>query len=143
MKRKLFLPAGVCLLLIVVLFRTSAYRSTPEFFYAQHREELQAAAEQVLAAGSAEGVVIEGVESLDFRPGPAPIIEFTTSGFGLAPSSRYKGIYYSPDDTPAAFQNTPQALLECEDGWTWTDSTGNYGSTTRIAPCWYTFEAYF
>lgn len=143
MKRKLFLPTGVCLLLIVVLFRTFAHRSTPEYFYAQHREELQAAAEQVLAAGSAEGVAVEGVEQIDYWSGSAPIIEFHTSGFGLAPSSHHEGLYYSPSDTPAPFQNTQASLLQSETGWTWTDGTDNHGSTTRIAPCWYTFEAYF
>lgn len=143
MKKKQFLWAGVCLLLVAALVLISARRSTPEFFFSQHREELQAAAEQVLAAGSAEGVAVEGVELIDFWPGPAPIIEFTTSGFGLAPSSHYEGIYYSPSDTPAPFQNTQDPLLESETGWSWTDGTDNHGSTTRIAPCWYTFEAHF
>lgn len=143
MKKNLFLLACACLLLIVVLLRPSARRSTPEYFFSRHREELQAAAEQVLSAGSAEGVAVEGVESIDFRPGPAPIIEFTTSGFGLVPSSHYEGLYYSPGDTPAPFQNTQPPLLESETGWLWTEGTDNHGSTTRIAPRWFTFEAHF
>ena len=143
MKKKLFLLAGVFLLLMTALFSLSARRATPEAFFSQHQEELQAAAEQILAAGSAEGATVDGVEQIDFWPGPVPIIEFTISGSGLAPSSHYKGIYYSPGDTPAPFQNTQLPLQESETGWNWTDGTDNHGSTTRVAPCWFTFEAHF
>lgn len=143
MKKKLVLSAGVFLLSMAALFSLSAHRSTPEAFFFQHQEELQAAAEHVLAAGSAKGMTVEEVEFIDFWPGPAPIIEFTTSGSGLAPSSHYEGLYYSPSDTPAPFQNTQIPLQESETGWSWTDGTDNHGSTTRIAPCWFTFEAHF
>ena len=143
MKKKLFLSAGTCLLLAAALVFLSARRSSSEAFFSQHRDELQTAAEQVLAAGSAEGVTVEGVEFIAFWPNPVPIIEFTTSGFGLAPSSHYKGIYYSPANRPVPFQNTQIPLQESETGWTWTDGTDNHGSTSHIAPCWFTFEAHF
>ena len=42
--------------------------------------------------------------------GGEAVVEFTTGGFGLAPSGTYHGVYYSADGEPAAFQNTDVPL---------------------------------
>ena len=141
MKRKLLLSAGICALALAGLLCFSAHRSTPEAFYTQHEAALHTAVEEILASGSVQGISVEGVEQMELWSGP--ILAFHTSGFGLAPSSHYRGLYYSPDDTPVPFQNASVPLEPSETGWTWTDGTDNHGTTCRIAPCWYTFEAHF
>ena len=61
------------------------------------------------------------------------------SGIG---ERQYWGVYYSPDDVPLPFQNTDAPLLENgEDSWTWRAEGDNHGTTQRIAPKWYYFEA--
>lgn len=144
MKQKMFfLAVAAVLLLIESLFYSYRYPLSPETLYLRYQEEFHTASEQILASSSTEDISIKGVRQIVYWPGPTPIIEFHTSSFGIAPSSHYKGIYYSPDDMPAAFQNSQQPLLETADGWAWNDGTDNHGSTSRIAPFWYTFEAHF
>ena len=143
MKKKLCLSAVICVLALAGLLYVSACRSTPEAFYTQHKATLHGAVEEILDSGSVQGVSVEGVEQIELWSSSPTIVAFHTSGFGLAPSSHYRGFYYSPDDTPVPFQNASVPLEPSETGWSWTDGTDNHGGTSRIAPCWYTFEAHF
>lgn len=69
-------------------------------------------------------------------------VEFATSAFGIAPSTHYKGFYYSEDNSHMPFQATDLAMTENGDVATWTWQ-GNYGSSTRICDHWFWFEAHF
>ena len=64
-----------------------------------------------------------------------PYILFTGPG--------YYGFYFSPDDVPLAFQNAPISLEETPTGWQWRGEGDDHGSTRRLSPHWYYFEAYF
>ena len=143
MKQNHLLAAGVCLLLAAALTASSLRHSSPEAFYAEHQDALHTAAQQILTSGTVQDISVEGVRQIDAWAGPPLVIEFYLSGSGLGPSTHYKGLYYSPEDVPAAFQNVSAPLEPSDVGWTWTDGTDNHGSTTRVAPCWYTFEAHF
>lgn len=45
---------------------------------------------------------------------------------------------------PLPFQNTDVPLLENgEESWTWQAEGDNHGTTQKIAPQWYYFEAGF
>lgn len=143
MKKKGFQLLAAAIFAAIALMLLSVQRSSPELFYFQNQSELHAAALQILHSGSSSDISVSGVARIHDWHGTNPIIEFTISSFGLTPSSQYKGLYYSPNDVPAAFQNTQQTLIKTKDGWTWTDEHGNHGNTTRIDLCWYTFEAYF
>lgn len=74
------------------------------------------------------------------------IVEFLTGGFGLAPSSTYKGFYYSEDDHhkpfSAAYKDKISMAID-EDHATWTDGTDNHGTSVRIIEKWFWFEASF
>ena len=74
------------------------------------------------------------------------MVEFQTGGWGLAPSSTYKGFYYSADNTHKVFSaaDIAHASLEINGDYaTWTDGTDNHGSSTRIVDKWFWYEASF
>ena len=74
------------------------------------------------------------------------MVEFHTGGFGLAPSSTYKGFYYSGDNTHRVFSVADKSLatMECDgDHATWTDGTDNHGTSMRIIDNWFWYEASF
>ena len=66
----------------------------------------------------------------------------TTRGFG--PSCRYYGVFYSPDNLPASFQNGGETLTAVSDTeWTWQDRESNHGLVRQLAPNWFYFAAKF
>lgn len=74
------------------------------------------------------------------------MVEFHTGGWGLAPSSTYKGFYYSADNTHKLFSAAYKDITSMEtdgDHATWTDGTDNHGISTRITENWFWFEASF
>lgn len=73
-------------------------------------------------------------------------VEFHTGGFGLAPSSTYKGFYYSADNVHKVFSVADKSLATMDsegDLATWTDGTDNHGTSMRIADNWFWYEASF
>ena len=87
---------------------------------------------------------MDGVTQVHLWRGENTIIEFTTSAFGIAPASQYRGFYYSVNGTPAAFQGVEVKLEQQEDGWwEWHGSGDNGGRTKQLEGNWYMFEADF
>ena len=74
------------------------------------------------------------------------MVEFHTGGFGLAPSSTYKGFYYSADNVHKVFSVADKSLATMDvagDHATWTDGTDNHGTSIRITDNWFWYEASF
>lgn len=74
------------------------------------------------------------------------MVEFFTGGWGLAPSSTYKGFYYSADNTHKLFSAAYSEITTMEidgDYASWTDGTDNHGTSIRITENWFWFEASF
>ena len=74
------------------------------------------------------------------------MVEFHTGGFGLAPSSTYKGFYYSADNVHKVFSVADKSLttMDVEGNLaTWTDGTDNHGTSMRITDNWFWYEASF
>lgn len=74
------------------------------------------------------------------------MVQFSTGGFGLAPSSTYIGFYYSADNSHKVFSaaDPDAATLEIDGDYaTWTDGTDNHGSSTRITDNWFWYKASF
>ena len=112
-------------------------------FVLSHRETLEEIAADCLnqnrTAERYKGVEVEGV-----FPGEHPIVQFSTGGFGLVPSTGYCGFYYSESGRPAAYQNVDMELVPVsDDEWTWTDGTDNGGVTRRIDEHWFSYKAWF
>lgn len=77
----------------------------------------------------------------DVWRGEHTIVEYCVPG-GL--TAQYSGVFYSPDDVPAAFQNVSVRLTESGEGeWTWRDRGDNHGLVRRLEENWYYFEASF
>ena len=72
-------------------------------------------------------------------------MQFLYFAFGLVPSTRYYGFYYSQDDVPVPFQNAGAVLSQVsEEEWNWYDAgTDNGGRTKRITDHWFYYEAWF
>ena len=86
----------------------------------------------------------KGVEVEDVFRGSNDIVQFYYCGYGIAPSSKYYGFYYSPDDVPAAYQNVNLELSAVsDDEWEWLDRNYNGGRTIRIIKNWFYYEAWF
>ena len=74
------------------------------------------------------------------------MVEFHTGGFGLAPSSTYKGFYYSADNVHKMFSVADKSLTTMDiegNHATWTDGTDNHGTSMRISDNWFWYEASF
>lgn len=136
--------------LVISLLRAFAWANGPDGAYTldarrfmQNRELFERAAAELLASGETE-IELPGVKDIRvWGEGGEAVVEFTTGGFGLAPSSSYHGVYYSADGAPAAFQNTDTPLGPSRDGWIWHGRGDNYGETRHINENWYTFYASF
>jgi len=74
------------------------------------------------------------------------MVEFRTGGSGLAPSSAYKGFYYSADDSHKVFSAAGEENVSMTidgDSAEWTDGTDNNGISLRITENWFWYEASF
>ena len=74
------------------------------------------------------------------------MVEFHTGGWGLAPSSTYKGFYYSADNAHKLFSAAYEDAVYIKtdgDNASWTDGTDNHGMSVRIMKNWFWFEASF
>ena len=139
MSKKVKIAAACCGLALLLCLALS--QLTPEKrvarYVASHQEELQSSMDAYFHRGqplSHDGAL----PAVNHWPGQHPMVEcilFTGSG--------YYGFYYSPDDVPLAFQNSPVPLAEASTGWQWQGEGDDHGSTRRLSPHWYYFEAYF
>ena len=74
----------------------------------------------------------------------AGMVEFLTGGYGLAPSTVYKGFYYPASDEHIPFQAVEQPMEESGDTARWQEPAGdNWGTSRRIVPRWFWYEAHF
>lgn len=141
-KRKRFWIVFSAAAVVIVVFLT-VFLNTPKQIYLRNKAEFNAAAEKILESQDTQEIKIGGINYIAYHNGESPIVEFTTSTFGLVPSSTYKGIYYSADGSPASFQNADFPLTKNNKGWSWVGEGDNAGTTEHIEGNWYTFEAHF
>ena len=111
----------------------------------QNSEELTQMAEEILAAQDAEGKHYKGVEKITYWDNDGTIfLEFFCRGFGIVPSSSYKGFYYSPDDIPLGYQGADIPLTPSGRGWRWEEADGdNRYFTEQIRAHWFYYEMHF
>ena len=95
--------------------------------------------EQMIADGE-DVSDYEGVKYYDLHSDDT-VHEFTLSSFGIVPSGRYSGCYYSINDAPAVYAGDDFDLsLEGENMWSWQGIGDNRGTTYRISKNWFFFE---
>ena len=133
MKRGVWL-AGLIFGCVVLLF-SSMPKHRMERFVSRHGDRLAAAIE------TNDGIPANiGIRICNAWDGEDPMTEFILWTRG----STYYGCYYSENDMPCAFQNAEVPFVQQKDDlWTWQGEGDNHGSTWRIKPHWYGFEASF
>ena len=125
----------------MALLFTALSQLTPEKrvtrYVEAHQSELQAAMDAYFDRD--QPLAYDGdIPAVNDWPGKHLMVEYL-----LFTGTGYYGFYYSPDDVPLAFQNAALPLTENDDGWQWQGEGDDHGSTRRLFPRWYYFEAHF
>lgn len=122
------------------VFKDNLIRS----YVSLHHGKLENYASQVLDSGE-ERTDRYGLWETSCYPADG-MVEFYTGDWGLAPSSTYKGFYYSADNTHKLFSAAYKEKTSMEidgDHASWIDGTDNHGTSIRIIENWFWFEASF
>ena len=134
--KSLFCAGALVFLLCLALSQFTPEKRVDRYV-ASHLAELQAAMDDYFLRGqplSYDGAIL----AVNHWPGQHPMVEYI-----LFTGPGYYGFYFSPDDVPLAFQNAPISLEETPTGWQWQGEGDDHGSTRRLSPHWYYFEAHF
>lgn len=116
MKKAAYIVPALSLLVSSTLYGCGSDRDTAIDYYNSSKSELEAAVAEILENQSADGVALDGIQSISYWDGDDAIIEFEVYASGIAPATTYGGIYYSVNGEPAGFQNTDVTLVETDDG---------------------------
>lgn len=138
-KKRIAIIAVVILVFLAVSFKNKLIQAYVTVFH----ESLEAYSESLLLLEKTSSRY--GFWNVSAYP-EDNMVEFKTGGFGLAPSSTYKGFYYSSDNMHKVFSAADASIAPLDingDYATWTDGTDNHGQSTRIIDHWFWFEASF
>ena len=135
---------GLVVLALAALITAFLLRDQLSLLYLEgHLEELEDFSLAALEEGEETGRY--GLWKVTCRP-ERGMVEFHTGGSGLGSETAYTGFYYSAEDTHIPFQGA-EAPMEIEgDTARWTDSahsSDNWGTSRRVSPRWFWFEAHF
>ena len=134
--KSLFCAGALVFLLCLALSQFTPEKRVDRYV-ASHLAELQAAMDDYFLQG--QPLSYDGaIPAVNHWPGQHPMVEYI-----LFTGPGYYGFYFSPDDVPLAFQNAPISWEETPTGWQWQGEGDDHGSTRRLSPHWYYFEAYF
>ena len=119
-------------------------------FVLKHQDNLTELAEEYLNGNSLEKQQIKETVETDFHgiqlagPFPENVVSFYVGGFGLVPSAKYYGFYYSPDDIPVS---TGEGKLKPQqdktDRWSFNGYGDNGGEIIKIKEHWYYYKCWF
>lgn len=139
-RKRLVIVIVVLFLLLCMIFREKLIQT----YVVVARKNLVAYAENLL---DSDGKRSDHCGFWKVRSYPEDqMVEFHTGGFGLAPSSTYKGFYYSADNVHKVFSMADKSLTTMDiegNHATWTDGTDNHGTSMRISDNWFWYEASF
>ena len=136
-KVKSLFCAGALVFLLCLALSQFTPEKRVDRYVASHLAELQAAMDDYFLRG--QPLSYDGaIPAVNHWPGQHPMVEYI-----LFTGPGYYGFYFSPDDIPLAFQNAHISLEETSTGWQWQGEGDDHGSTRRLSPHWYYFEAYF
>lgn len=139
-KRLLIVLCVIILTVFVLCF--VFYTELVQTFVKNRHEHLEDYAQSLLSEQQSDTYGLWNVHS---HPEEG-MVEFYTGGSGLAPGSTYEGFYYSVDDTHIPHQGSNSVLEIWGDTAQWIDAaenSDNWGTSTRILPHWFWFEAHY
>ena len=134
----------ILIVILILLFGMIFQERLIQAYVVVTREHLVSYAEKLLDSDNRQSDRY-GVWKVRSYP-EEQMVEFHTGGFGLAPSSTYKGFYYSVDNAHKVFSVADEsiAMMDIEgERATWTDGTDNHGTSIRIIDNWFWYEASF
>lgn len=132
----------ILVLVLAAFFRLKIYFiNHPEYTYYKRKSEVEDAVKTVLETEETDGIQIPGISKIDYKYKKSnPVIVFQTFGFGIAPSSKEFGFYYSVNSVPVAYQGDSNPLKKNGDYWNWHSMFGSgHGETKHIESKWYTY----
>ena len=139
-RKRLLIMIVILILLLGMIFRERLIQT----YVVMVREHLETYAENLLDSDDRQS---DRYGFWKVRSYPEDqMVEFHTGGFGLAPSSTYKGFYYSADNVHKMFSVADKSLTTMDiegNHATWTDGTDNHGTSMRISDNWFWYEASF
>jgi len=139
-KKRILIPVIIAVIFLGLVFQDELVQG----YVTAANDRLEAYAEKLLENSSIRNDAY-GAWDVDVYHEDR-MVEFRTGGFGLAPSSTYKGFYYSADNTHKPFSAAYSDAVSMEvdgDRATWTDGTDNHGLSLRITEKWFWYEASF
>ena len=129
----------VCLGILAAGVGNTPEKRTVRWFH-HHREALEDDILSSLETGRA--VSSRSEVSVNYWDGEHPVMEYLVVGCGIAPASKYYGVFYSFDGEPVSFQNAGEPLTPGPEGeWTWSGAGDNHGMVRRLDANWFYFEA--
>lgn len=139
MKRKRFFIIFAAAVCVFVVFRDS--KSNVAYYVKNNQNKLESFVENVIETNDLSTKTTYNGWDVFYRK-EANMVEFITFAFGIAPSSTYKGFYYSPNDTPLGFQGVNLTFTKNDTGWVYNDGN-NIEYTEKVMDHWYWFEMNF
>ena len=140
---------GILLVTFFAVLNFSPERRIQSFVL-KHQDNLTELAEEYLNGNSLEKQKIKETVETDFYgvqlagPFPETVVSFYVGGFGIAPSAKYYGFYYSPDDIPVS---TGEGKLKQQQGktdrWSFDGYGDNGGEIVKIKEHWYYYKCWF
>ena len=134
----------ICSIILVIIFGLLVQDNLICVYVSLRHEKLESYASQMLENAD-KSTDTYGVWKTFCYPEKG-LVEFHTGGWGLAPSSTYKGFYYSADNTHKLFSAAYEDAVSMKidgDNASWSDGTDNHGTSVRIIENWFCFEASF
>ena len=106
-------------------------------------QQLTAEAESVMEKGVSAHHQYDDTTVTYYPTASYPIVEFSTGGFGIAPSGYYTGFYYSPEDIPVRYNGNGTNMEQDKNGWIYQDRGDNHGYTEKICDNWYWYKFWY
>ena len=148
----LIIIAAVLIIGCYTSFRNTAGTKKEEVigYFNENRDMFELVAARGMEKKNGIGkLTCEGCNSVTYYLTDHEMVQFTMSQTnGISAYTTHKGVYYSEDDVPMAFQGIYlYELHEDGDGWSWSYDGGcSYkykGYTEKIDDKWYYFEAVY
>ena len=140
-----FLALIIVITIAVLSVKAVRYGSKMKTFqYVKNNsQQLTAEAEAIIENGVYAHYQYDSLTVTYYPTARCPIVEFSTGGFGIAPSGYYTGFYYSQEDIPVRYNGNGTNMEQAQNGWSYQDRGDNHGYTEKICDNWYWYKFCF
>lgn len=153
-KKYHFSTRRICVIFVLLFILFAVINFNPERriqrFVLKYEVPLTDLAEAYLKCSPEERTKMLETAETDFHGAqltglfPETVVSFYMGGFGLVPSAKYYGFYYSPDDIPVS---TGEGKLKPQqdktDRWSFNGYGDNGGEIVKIKEHWYYYKCWF